>query len=106
MEMSEEVEEQRVEQGEKERKESNTECVHELVAMRNYGHNPTGAPLQAVWNIPQNYILRAKKLGVDSLTSILGALAPEFPSMPCKQTKHTLVVTEHPQTETREALSV
>lgn len=84
------------EQGEKERKESSTKCVHELVAKRNYGHNPTGAPLEAVWNIAQNYILRGKKLGVDSLTSILGALAPEFPSMPCKLTKHTLV-TEHPQ---------
>lgn len=66
---------------------------------------PPGSPRETIWNIPWNCALGCKKLSADSLTPTLGALGCEFPSMPCKQAKHTLVVTEHPQTEIPEFIS-
>lgn len=77
------------------------------VSVQNCVHNrpPPGPPRKAVWNTPWNCVLGCKKLSANSLTSTEGAFCCKFPSMPCKQAKHTLVAMEHPHTETPEFLS-
>lgn len=86
-------------------KKTNTKCVHEWVAVQNCGHNPTGTPQRDYMEHTLELCTGMQEAKCWFTNTHPGGIRLEFPSMPFKQAKHTLVVTEYPQTETPEFLS-